>query len=89
MYPRDTPTKTIFILFKCGLSDISLCKYYLIKCNFLTVPERKVLVLKIFLAQNKRFENGFEKKFPDLNFFPDFGPKPHFSLTGKSLQNFP
>ena len=23
----------------------------------------------------KRFENGLEKKFPDLNFFPDFGWK--------------
>ena len=31
----------------------------------------------------KRFENGLEKKFPD------FGWKTCFSLTGKSLQNFP
>ena len=41
----------------------------------------------------KRFENGLEKKFPDLKFFPWFWLKtPCFSLislTGKSLQNFP
>ena len=38
------------------------------------------------------FENGFEKKFPDLKFFPWFWLKttcfPLISLTGKS-QNFP
>ena len=33
--PRHFSQKNIFILFKCGLSDISLCKY----CNFLTAPE--------------------------------------------------
>ena len=32
-----------FILFKCGLGETSLCKYCLTKCNFLRVPERKVL----------------------------------------------
>ena len=35
--------KKTFIFFKCGLSDISVCKYCLIKCNFLTVPENKFL----------------------------------------------
>ena len=41
----------------------------------------------------KRFENGLEKKFPDLKFFPlILAENPCFSLislTGKSLQIFP
>ena len=81
------------MLFKYGLSDISLDKYCLIKCNFLAVPERKVLtVLKNIFPQIKKFENGL-KKVPDLKilalilgenplFFPDFP-------DWKSLQNFP
>ena len=45
--PRDTVNawavcillECNLVLFKCGLSDISLCKYCLIMCNFLTAPE--------------------------------------------------
>ena len=64
--------KNIFILFKCGLSDISLCKY----CNFLTAPD--VNSLKKHFPQIyrfKRFENSLEKSSLIWNFFPDFGWK--------------
>ena len=75
----------------CGLSDISLSKYCLIKCNFLIVPEKRFYSLKKKFSQIKRFESGFEKKFPDLKilslilaenplFFPDWKKSLKFSL---------
>ena len=61
----------LLILFKSGLSDISLCKYCLIKCTFLTAPEKRFYSpKKNFFLQIKKFENGSEKKFLDLKFFP-------------------
>ena len=48
---------------KTLFSDISLWKYCLIKCNFLTAPGKKgfIVLKKKNFPQIKRFENGFEK----------------------------
>ena len=50
----------------------------------LTAISRQLLkkgftVLKNIIPQIKRFQNGFEKKFPDLKFFPWFWLKTPFS----------
>ena len=69
----------IFILFKCGLSDNSLCKYCLIKCNFLTVPEKRFYSLKKTFSLRLKGLKIVLKKVPWFeNFFPDFGWKTHF-----------
>ena len=77
--------------------DILVKKTYLFFLNvaLVTLVYTNIASLSAISWQlpKKRFENGFEKKFPDLKFFPWFWLKtPCFSLislTGKSLQNFP
>ena len=85
--------RTIFIFFKCGLSDISLCKYCLIKCNFLSVPEKAFAVFKKHFPQIKRFKNSFEKSSLIWKFFPWFWLKtllffPDFTDWKKSSKIF-
>ena len=65
--------------------------------HFLKVSEKKgFTILKKRFSQIKRFENGFEKKFPDLKmfslilaenplFFPDWKKSSKISLIGGSL----
>ena len=70
----------MFILFKCGSAyrNNNLLQIHLPNGK----PSHRFPQIKKF----KRFENGFEKKFPDLKNCPLIltDPPPPFSLTGKS-----
>ena len=81
--------KNTFILFKCGLSDISLCKYYLIKCNSLKLLKKGFTVLKNIFPRLKGLKMVLKKRFPDLKIFSlILAENSPFSLTGKTLQKF-
>ena len=59
----------LVILVYANIASLSAISWQLLKKSFYS--------LKKHFPQIKRFENGFEKKFPDLKFFfSDFGWKP-------------